>query len=78
MSTTRQQQFRFNLTLSQQQYLRYYQGSASNVRVTSECGRRLLFPAARLRPFLTHSGISGRFLLITDAGNRFLELKKIS
>ena len=78
MNTARQQQFRFNLTVSQQQYLRYYQGTASNIRVTSECGRRLLFPAARLRPFLTHSGISGRFLLTIDAENRFLELKKIS
>ncbi len=71
-----QQQFRFYLTVSQHDYLRFYQGAANNVRVTSECGRRLLFPASRLRPFLTHTGISGRFQLSIDANNRFIDLKK--
>ena len=76
--TARQQQFRFSLTINQQQYLRFYQGTASNVQVVSECGRRLRFPASRLRPFLTHTGISGRFQLSIDANNRFLDLKKVN
>ena len=76
--TARQQQFRFSLTINQQEYLRFYQGTASNVQVVSECGRRLRFPASRLRPFLSHTGISGRFQLSIDANNRFLDLKKIS
>ncbi|NOY13453.1 MAG: DUF2835 domain-containing protein [Deltaproteobacteria bacterium] len=78
MTTTRQQQFRFSVHLSQQQFLRHYQGSVSAVQVLSECGRRLRFPASRLRPFLTHNGIHGRFQLTVDAENRFLSLKKIS
>lgn len=72
-----QQIFRFSIQLSQQQFLRHYQGSASSVQVYSECGRKLQFPASRLRPFLTHSGIIGRFQLTVDADNRFLDLKKI-
>jgi len=76
MTTARQQQFRFSIRISQEEFIRHYQGSANAVQVLSECGRRLRFPASRLRPFLTHSGISGRFLLTVDADNRFLDLKK--
>jgi len=72
-----QQQFRFSLIISRQEFLRHYQGTASAVQVMSECGRRLRFPASRLRPFLTHTGINGRFVMTIDADNRFVELKKI-
>ncbi|OEU71817.1 MAG: hypothetical protein BA864_06645 [Desulfuromonadales bacterium C00003093] len=78
MNVPQKKSFRFSIHLSQQQFLRHYQGSASAVQVISECGRRLRFPASRLRSFLTHSGISGRFQLTVDADNRFLDLKKIS
>lgn len=78
MNQVRQKKFRFSIQLSQQQFLRYYQGSASSVQVFSECGQRLRFPAARLRPFMTHNGISGRFILTVDAENRFINLKKTS
>ena len=78
MNPARQKQYRFSLQLSQQQFLRHYQGSASSVQVFSECGRRLRFPASRLRPFLTHAGIKARFQLTVDSDNRFLKLEKIS
>jgi hypothetical protein len=78
MSSTRQRQYRFSIQLNQQQFLRYYQGSANTVQVYSECGKRLRFPASRLRPFLSHNGIFGRFQLTVSAENRFIELKKIS
>lgn len=71
-------QYFFQLQLSQLEFLRHYQGSASAVRVTSECGKSLLFPASRLRPFLTQAGIRGRFAIRIDAENRFVDLKKIS
>jgi hypothetical protein len=78
MTTARQQQYRFSLQINSQQFQRYYQGTASSVQVHSHCGRRLRFPASRLRPFLTHAGISGTFVLTVDTNNRFLDLKKIS
>ena len=78
MNAANQQQFYFRLQIDQQQILRYYQGTASQVQVVSECGRRLQFPAMRLRPFLTQNGISGRFQLTIAANNRFVKLKKIS
>ena len=77
MSKAAHQQFRFSLNLSPQQLLRYYQGSASAIQVTSHCGRLLRFPASRLRPFITRQGIEGTFLLAVDDQNRFLSLKKL-
>ena len=78
MNAARQRQYRFSLRLNQAQLMRYYQGSASAIQVTSHCGRRLQFPASRLRPFMTHTGIEGSFVLTIDTENRFVDLKKIS
>ena len=78
MNAIRQKHYRFSIQLSQEQFLRYYQGSAGAVQVYSECGQRLRFPASRLRPFLTHTGIQGRFQLTTNADNRFVDLKQLS
>jgi len=78
MTTARPKHYRFSIHINQQQYLRYYQGSASTVQVYSECGQLLRFPASRLRPFLTHTGISGRFQMTVNAENRFLDLKKLN
>ncbi len=75
MTTQSKKQFYFRLQISQQQYLQYYQGTANAVQVVSECGKRLHFPAARLRPFLTHNGIHGRFRLTIDDNNRFIDLQ---
>jgi hypothetical protein len=69
--------FFFKLQISQQQYLQYYQGTANAVRVVSESGQKVQFPAVRLRPFLTHTGIHGRFCLTIDSNNRFVSLKQI-
>ena len=78
MSRANQQQFYFHLQVDQQQILRYYQGTASKVQVIAECGRRLQFPAMRLRPFLTQNGINGRFQLTVDSENRFIQLQQLS
>ncbi len=69
--------FFFKLQISQQQYLQYYQGTANAVRVVSESGQKIQFPAIRLRPFLTHTGIHGRFCLTIDNNNRFVNLQKL-
>ncbi len=75
--TPTKRHYYFSLHINQQEYLRYYQGSASSVQVTSECGKRLKLPANRMRPFMTQNGISGRFRLTIDANNRFLDLQQL-
>jgi len=68
---------RFNLTISGDDYLRYYQGKARNVSIIADDGRRIEFPAEHLRAFVLHDGINGRFELVFDGDNRFVALRKI-
>jgi len=77
MTQSTNKQFFFRLQISQQQYLQYYQGAANAVRVVSDSGQKVQFPAIRLRPFLTHSGIHGDFCLTIDPNNRFVDLRKV-
>ncbi|MDY0190056.1 MAG: DUF2835 domain-containing protein [Desulfuromonas sp.] len=70
-------QLTFNVKISSQQYLKFYQGVASWVNIVAEDGRRLKLPAKHLRPFLGQDGISGRFLLIFDDKNQMTELKRL-
>ena len=64
----------FQLHISQEQFLRHYQGHSNAVQVRSECGRRIRFPATRLRPLLGHNGIYGRYCLTVDHRNRFVSI----
>ncbi len=73
-----EKKYTFRLRLTQQQFLRYYQGSAHSVQVRSESGQTLQFPAHRLRSFLTADGINGRFALIVDQQNRFIRMEKLA
>ena len=68
---------RFYLNLTPERYLRYYQGAAKAVSVVSVDGRRLQFPAEHLRPFVTHNGVQGEFILHFDSRNKFLGLERV-
>ena len=67
---------RFSLCLSPEQYMAYYRGHAQNVSVLTEEGMRIEFPAARLRPYLNHNGINGRFEIEFDDQYRFIAIKR--
>lgn len=77
MSNVGQRQFIFSLYLTHDQFLDYYKGSAKGLLVAAECGRRISFPPLRLIPFVTATGVSGRFLLTVDNTNRFVSLQRI-
>lgn len=62
--------YEVELNIPAAELLRYYRGAASAVVTTDRYGRRVQFPAAALRPFVTGSGVSGRFVLEVDDGNR--------
>ncbi|ARD46192.1 DUF2835 domain-containing protein [Colwellia sp. PAMC 21821] len=67
----------FNLTITSQEYLPYYQGQIQSIIVRSEQGIKVEFPAMHLRKYLTSNGIKGHFCLQTQ-NNKFLSLDKIS
>lgn len=66
-----------NLAILAEEYQRLYQGAARDVVARSMDGRRIRFPALILRPFVTHTGIHGRFQILFDDHNRFHSIEKI-
>ncbi|OQY21540.1 MAG: hypothetical protein B6I37_08525 [Desulfobacteraceae bacterium 4572_35.2] len=66
----------FSIKISSQEYLKSYQTSGCLVSIIADDGRRLKLPAKHLRPYLTHTGIVGRFELKFN-GNTFVSLQRI-
>jgi len=68
---------RFRLNLPAETYRQYYQGQANMVQVQALDGQNLRFPAAILRPYLSHAGVSGLFELEFDENRRFISLQRL-
>lgn len=63
------QQLIVDLALPADRFLAWYRGQADRVLMRSRDGRSISLPAHHLRPFLTHEGVHGSFVLkFTDAG----------
>lgn len=70
--------YKFNLNISAEELLRVYTGSARKVMVRTYEGLNLELDANHLRKFTTKDGICGKFVLTTNAENKFISLEKIS
>lgn len=70
-------EFEFNLNLSAEEYLQYYEGVAKAIQVRSFCGKLIQFPADKMREFVLKEGIHGTFVMRLDASNKFMSVKKI-
>lgn len=69
--------FEFNLHLSAEEYLQYYQGVAKAIQVTSRCGKKIQFSADKMRPFVLKDGVHGSFVIALDENNKFLSVSRI-
>lgn len=67
----------FYLNIGREQALRYYQGTARVVIVSTSDGQKLQFPAEHIRPFIDQNGISGQFSIEFDNNNKLIGLKRI-
>lgn len=70
--------YRFSINLSAQECKEYYQGLYTSVKVMSDVGKTVMFPAHRLRPFMTVNGVRGVFALYLDNNNKFVRLEKLN
>ncbi|MGL5798807.1 MAG: DUF2835 family protein [Plesiomonas sp.] len=68
--------FHFTLNMDYHTFLHHYSGTARQILVMSEQGKRLSVPAARFRSFLLHNGIVGRFYIELDPQNRIIVLQR--
>ena len=69
---------RFHLNIPAETYRHYYQGQANEVQVQTLDGQNLRFPAAILRPYLSHAGVSGLFELEFDENQHFVSLQRLA
>ena len=67
----------FTLSISPEEYHRYYRGSVKTVVTRAEDGRTLRFPAEELRPFVSRTGIHGRFRIDFDSNNKLVGLTRL-
>ncbi len=68
----------FHLNILADEYVQYYNGTAKYVATKSVDGRSIRFPVNILQPYLTHSGVSGKFSMRYDENNKFVSIKKIN
>ena len=68
---------RFHLHLSTEEYLSYYQGKAKYVMATTQGGIRVQFSAHLLRTFVGHDGVHGEFVLRYDQDHKFVGLERV-
>lgn len=71
-------EFEFNLHLSAEEYLQYYEGMAKSIQVRSSCGKTIQFPAEKMRNFVLNEGVHGTFIIQLDNKNKFLSIKRSS
>ncbi len=75
MRTTRK--LYFSLLIPVHEYQAYYSGIVQDVSVVTHNGLRINFPASALRPYISHDGIQGEFVIEFDENNKLITLQKV-
>ena len=68
----------FNLAISAEAFLAVYQGRAKNISTIAVDGRRLEFSAEKVKSFLTHDGVYGRFEMELSETYQFVAIRRLS
>lgn len=68
---------RFQLAISTDEYLAYYQGAIKNIQVRTADNRTIRFPASAIQKFLTHDGIFGTFEIQYDEENKLTGIELV-
>jgi len=71
------QKITIDLTISADEWLKVYKGTARTVSATSLDGRTMQFPASILQKYVTHFGISGRFDIYFNDAGKFSSITKV-
>jgi hypothetical protein len=65
------------ISITAEEFLRLYEGSAREVFAISDDGRSIRFPARILQPYVLHDGIHGRFRIQFDQDHKFQSIEQI-
>lgn len=67
----------FDLHISRDEYLRWYQGGAREVNAVARDGRRVRFPASSLQRFVQSDGVHGTFAVYFDDHNKLIGVERL-
>lgn len=70
-------EYEFNLHLTADEYLYFYEGVAKAIHVRSKCGKTIQFPAEKMRQFVLTDGIHGSFVMKLDDANKFISVTRV-
>ncbi|KXS54423.1 DUF2835 domain-containing protein [Marinobacter persicus] len=71
------QQIIVDLSISPDEWLKLYQGTATEVRTTARDGRSVRFPARILSRFFLKDGIRGSFCILFDDAGKFVRVERL-
>ena len=69
--------YTFSISISRDEYLKYYAGRASIVRTQTAEGLIIDFPANNLTPWITLSGINGTFRITMNEDHKLVDIKQL-
>jgi len=71
------QQIIVDLSISPEEWIKLYQGTATEVRTTARDGRSVRFPARILSRFFLKDGIRGSFCILFDDAGKFVRVERL-
>ncbi|AMQ87692.1 DUF2835 domain-containing protein [Marinobacter sp. LQ44] len=71
------QQIIVDISISPDEWIKLYQGVATDVRTTARDGRSVRFPARILSRFFLKDGIQGSFRILFDNQGKFASIERL-
>ncbi|MCR8915468.1 DUF2835 family protein [Marinobacter panjinensis] len=71
------QQIIVDVEISPDEWIKLYQGTATDVRTTARDGRSVRFPARILSRFYLKEGIRGSFRILFDDAGKFTSIERL-
>jgi hypothetical protein len=71
------QQIIVDIEISPDEWIKLYQGLATDVRTTSRDGRSVRFPARILSRFYLRDGVRGSFRILFDGTGKFASIERL-
>lgn len=71
------QQIIVDISISPEEWIKLYQGVATDVHTTARDGRSVRFPARILSRFYLRDGIQGSFRILFDQQGKFVSVERL-
>lgn len=66
-----------DISISPEEWIKLYQGVATDVRTTARDGRTVRFPARILSRFYLNDGVRGSFRILFDDQGKFASIERL-